>query len=259
MMGFDVDFNYNYQPRQCEIVFNKETVDSFYNEKQKVYECKDDETIFIIVRHGENESNVAGTYDGRTLNLPLTEKGYAQGELAGKKLRNKFKHIDHVITTPMIRTHQTAMKILEVFPLLNQSKFTEDSGLLERYVGKYEGGSLKALEPANKKDKIISASKELSFEEKMKFSPEEGIESFASIWARAYKSLQQAHSELKGQIVLAVTHSGTIRSIYWHLTQELGFFVPYGNFKPDNGAYMIVSIKNGEMTLLETDDINIIP
>lgn len=258
MMSFDANYTYNYQSKQCEIIFDKEAAESFYNKKQEVYECKDGETIFIIARHGENESNVAGTYDGRTLNLPLTEKGYVQGELAGKKLSKKFTHIDRVITTPMIRTHQTATKILEAFPL-TQSIFTEDSGFLERYVDKYEGGPLKALEPTNKEDKKISASKELSFEEKMKFSPEEGIESYASIWARAYKSLQQAHSESKGQIVLAVTHSGTIRSIYWHLTQELGFFIPYENFKPDNGAYMIVSIKNGEMTLLETDDINIMP
>ena len=106
MISLDVDFNYNYQARQYEIIFNKETAESFYNKKQSVYECKDCETIFIIARHGENESNVAGTYDGRTLNLPLTEKGYGQGELAGKKLSNKFTHIDHVITTPMIRTHQ---------------------------------------------------------------------------------------------------------------------------------------------------------
>lgn len=83
----------------------------------------------------------------------MSSTGYVQGELAGKKLSKKFTHIDRVITTPMIRTHQTAMKILEAFPL-TQSIFTEDNG----------------------------------------------------------------------QIVLAVTHSGTMRSIYWHLTQDLGFF-----------------------------------
>lgn len=258
-MSLHMDVKYEYKEMPYEIVFNKEDVDAFYTSKRDIYEPEAGETIFIIARHGENESNVARTFDGRTLNLPLTAKGHAQGEKAGKKLSNKVTHIDHVITTPMCRTHQTAMKMLEAFPE-SQPEFTKDSRLLERHVGKYEGGPLEALEPTNKEDKRISAAPELSFEEKMRFSPEENeIETYASIWERAHESLQQNGSELKGKVVLAVTHSGTIRSIYWHLTQQLGFFVPYANFKPDNGAYMIVSVKDGEMTLLETDDINIIP
>jgi len=85
------------------------------------------------------------------------------------------------------------------------------------------------------------------------------IESYAAIWERAHTGLQQISSELKGKVVLVVTHSGTIRSIYWHLAHQLNFFVPYAHFKPKNGAYMIVSVKNGELTLRETNDINIIP
>lgn len=242
----------------CNFVYDEAVINSFYVDRRDRYEPKDGETIFIIARHGENESNVAGTFDGRTLNLPLTAKGYAQGEKAGQKLKNKVTHIDHVITTPMCRTHQTATKILEAFPL-SQPEFIVDNRLLERHVGKYEGGPLDALEPTNREDKRISAAPELSFEEKMNFSPEVNeIESYASIWKRAHESLEQTGSKLKGKVVLAVTHSGTIRSIYWHLAHQLGFFVPYANFKPDNGAYMVVSVKDGEMTLLETDDIKII-
>ena len=144
----------SYADIQHKIVYNKADVESFYKNKQEIYEPEDGETIIIIARHGENESNIARTYDGRTLNKPLTPKGHEQGENAG---------------------------------------------------------------------------------------------------------LQQRSSELKGKVVLVVTHSGTIRSIYWHLAHQLNFFVPYVHFKPKNGAYMIVSVKNGEMTLRETNDISIIP
>lgn len=249
---------YQYIQSSYEIVQTDEKVDQYITKKREMYEPMDGETIFIIVRHGENESNIAKTYDGRTLNLPLTEKGYAQGEAVGKKLSSKVSHIDHVITTSMCRTQQTAKEILKAFPL-SQPRLVEDNRFLERYVGKYEGGSLEALEPTNREDKRISSSPDHSFEYKMKFKPEEGIESYASIWKRAHEGLQQNSLNLKGKAVLVITHSGTIRSIYWHLTQKLGFFVPYENFKPDNGAFMIVSVKDSDISLLETDDIKIVP
>lgn len=256
-MMSSIAVEYQYQQAKYEIVQTKQEVNRFFASKP-TYDPVDGETIFIIARHGENESNIARTYDGRTLNLPLTRKGYEQGEAAGKKLSNKVTHIDHVITTSMCRTDQTAKEMLKAFPL-SQPVVTVDNRFLERNVGKYEGGSLEALEPTNKEDKRVSSSPNLSFEDKMKFEPEDGIESYASIWKRVHEGLQQSSLELRGKVVLVVTHSGTIRSIYWHLTQKLGFFVPYKNFKPDNGAYMIVSVKNGDMTLLETADIKIIP
>lgn len=250
-------FDYQYKEAKYEIVQTPQEVDQFFISKREMYNPENEETIFIIVRHGENESNIAKTYDGRTLNLPLTQKGYAQGEAVGKKLCKQVTHIDHVITTSMCRTYQTAKEILKAFSLC-QPVFFEDNRFLERDVGKYEGGTLEALEATNKEDKRVSSSLEISFEDKMKFKPEDGIESYASIWNRVHAGLQQSSLQLNGKVVLAVTHSGTIRSIYWHLTQKLGFFVPYENFKPDNGAYMIVSVKDGDMTLLETDDFKII-
>lgn len=212
-----------------------------------------EETIFIIVRHGENESNIAKTYDGRTLNLSLTGKGYAQAEAVGKKLSNKITLIDYVITTSMCRTHQTAKEIIKAFSF-DQPEFIVDNRFLERNVGKYEGGPMEVLDTIHNEDIRISSS-ELSFEEKMHFTHEEGIESYATIWKRVHESLQQNSLALKSKVVLVVTHCGTMRSIYWHLTQKLGFFVPRGNFIPDNGACLIVSAKNSDIDLLETDDI----
>lgn len=248
--------SYVYQQKSCKIVCEKEEAENFFIKKRPFYEPKEGETIYVVLRHGENESNVQRTYDGRTLNLPLTPKGFGQGKAAGEKLTNKIAHIDCVITTSMQRTDQTAAEVLKSFND-DQPEFRHDDRFLERNVGKYEGGLLTDLEPTNKKDKETSASPNLGFEEKMRFTPEEGIESYASIWQRVHESVQEISPSLKNRVVLVVTHSGTIRSIYWHLAHKLGFFVPYANFKPDNGAFMILSVKDGEIDLLETDDINI--
>ena len=259
-MSASINYNYQYPSREklYELVKTPGADAKFYQAKQDKYEPAEGETIFIIARHGENVSNVNKTYDGRTLNLPLTLKGVKQGENAGKGLKGKITHIDHVITTSMVRTDETAAEMLKAFPDSHPSH-SVDTRFMERNAGKYEGGPLTELEFTNKKDKATSASTALSFEEKMQYSPEEGvIESYASIWTRAHEGIQENASELKGRVVLIVTHSGTMRSIYWHLTEKLGFFVPYANFKPDNGAYMIVSVKDGEISLLETQEINII-
>jgi broad specificity phosphatase PhoE len=252
------DYQYQYPDTHYEIVTTPEAVDSFYKAKQEIYEPVEGETIFIIARHGEAEANVTRAYDGRTLNLSLTEKGVKQGVEAGVKLKEKVLHIDHVITTSMCRTDQTAEEMLKAFPE-SQPSHSVDTRFLERYVGKYEGHALTELEFANKQDKKISTLPELTFEAKMRFSPEEGeIESYASIWERVHNGIQENGSALQGRVVLVVTHSGTMRSIFWHLTQKLGFFVPYANFKPDNGAFMIISVKDGEISLLETQKITIL-
>lgn len=252
------------ESQEYKIIDTEEQVDSFFFNKRDVYEPVDGETIFVIARHGENESNVARTLDGRTLNLPLTFKGYQQGEKAGQKLSQKVTHIDHVIVNDMQRTRQTAEKMLEAFPE-SRPAYTNSANFLERFLGQYEGKTIKEYEPINLVEKALSKDASVSFEDKMRFTPnpdapiEYRIESYATIWNRVLSGLQKNSLQHQGKIVLIVSHSGTLRSIYWHLAKQLGFFVPYENFKPDNGAYMIISAKNGKFSLLETNDVKIIP
>jgi broad specificity phosphatase PhoE len=217
------------------------------------------EVVFVFIRHGENLSNIQRTYDGRTLNLPLTDKGKVQGQNAGKALSARIDRIDHVITNAMCRTKETAEQALTAFSS-SAPTHSETSGFMERWVGHFEGELLSEFESTQKKDKETSANPDLSFEAKMEFSPIPGeVEAYGEIWRRVCITVEKTAAELKGRVVLAVTHSGTMRSIYWHLTKELGIFVPYDNFKPNNGAFMIVSVKEGKMTLMETHDIEIVP
>lgn len=259
-MSIDSFSPYVYGKAPCNIVTDPQIIDSALIHKTPgKYKPKADETIFVFIRHGENLSNVNRTYDGRTLNLPLTGKGHDQGRETGKFLATRVDHIDNVIVNAMVRTQETAERVLESFPE-SSPEFSLTSGFMERYAGRFEGDLLKNIEFTNSQDKKTSADPTLSFEEKMNFSPMPGeMESYGEIWRRVYHTLQNTASELKGRVVVAVTHSGIMRSIFWHLMQELNVFVPYENFKPNNGASIYVSVKNGNITLLETYDFEFIP
>lgn len=258
-MSIDTKYEYHYPLTDAKTVFSQEIVDSHFIGKQDDYKPKEDETILIFVRHGQNESNVERKFGGRTIDTPLTLLGYEQSGKTGEKLKAKVSRIDHVITSTMCRTSQTARKILELFSSSVEPKFAADLRLEERNAGEYEGKSLDLYAEVNVHDKKTSASTTLTFKEKMEFSPGQGVESYASVWNRAQECLYATCIELKGKVVLSVADSGVFRSIYWHLSQQLGFFTPYDNFKPDNGSYMIISVKTASITLLETDGVKIIP
>ena len=85
--------------------------------------------MIYIVRHGQTNWNIEGRYGGR-IDTPLNEEGIAQA----KKLKEKFKNIklDVVITSPLIRTIQTANEIT------NKEKIT-DERIIERSNGDLEG------------------------------------------------------------------------------------------------------------------------
>ena len=85
--------------------------------------------MIYIVRHGQTNLNVEGRYGGR-IDTPLNKEGIAQA----KKLKEKFKNIklDIVITSPLIRTIQTANEIT------SKEKIT-DERIIERSNGDLEG------------------------------------------------------------------------------------------------------------------------
>ncbi len=67
---------------------------------------------FWLIRHGESHANIGGrtkTPDG----IPLTENGIAQARHAADQIKTPPALIVH---SPYIRTHQTALPLMERFP-----------------------------------------------------------------------------------------------------------------------------------------------
>lgn len=225
---------------------------------QREYVPDENETIYVVIRHGENIYNLKPQrYDGRTLNGKLTEKGHLQAEAAGKELAARFKKVDHVLVSGMIRTEETARGILKSFP--GNIPIESDAGLLERHLGTFEGCLFTdpKYDECRKKDIAASNDPKLSFEDKMAFKAHEEWECFGSVAERFSKTLIDNSDRLKGKVVVVVIHSGTLRGLYWKLCMQLGFYVPYNFFKPLNGAYQIISARNHKLNLLETQKINI--
>jgi broad specificity phosphatase PhoE len=84
----------------------------------------------FIVRHGETEWSAAGKHTGVT-DLPLTENGRRQAEIAADKLRGE--HFELVLCSPRLRARQTA----EIAGFVETAELCDD--LVEWNYGEYEG------------------------------------------------------------------------------------------------------------------------
>ena len=73
-------------------------------------------TILYLVRHGETEGNAADLAQGH-FDVPLNEKGRAQAELLGQRLKNR--HFDAIYSSDSMRTLQTAEPLLKLRPDYN--------------------------------------------------------------------------------------------------------------------------------------------
>jgi broad specificity phosphatase PhoE len=88
-----------------------------------------------FIRHGKSEMNMLNIFSGHT-DSPLSAEGIEQAKKAGKAA--KHLHIDHIISSPLSRAHDTAKYIAQEigFP----AKDVElNSLLIERNFGSMEG------------------------------------------------------------------------------------------------------------------------
>jgi probable phosphoglycerate mutase len=92
-----------------------------------------------FVRHGESEWNVQRIYAG-TSETPLTALGRQQATAAGEALKKQNIQIDHIISSPLSRAHDTAKLIAKQidFPA---KRIELNSLFIERNFGSLEGKS----------------------------------------------------------------------------------------------------------------------
>lgn len=90
-----------------------------------------------FVRHGQSQANVDRVFAGQA-DTPLTPLGRQQAKEAAKKA--KGLQIDHIVSSPLSRAHDTAKIIAETigYPL---DKIELNSLLVERNFGSFAGQS----------------------------------------------------------------------------------------------------------------------
>lgn len=90
------------------------------------------ERTFYIIRHGQTDLNKQGIVQGKGINSPLNEHGHKQADAF--YARYKEVPFDRVITSTLLRTHQTVEKFIA-----SGIPWTQHGGLDEISWGVYEG------------------------------------------------------------------------------------------------------------------------
>jgi isoleucyl-tRNA synthetase len=103
---------------------------------------------YTIIRHGEAESNVMGIISSDpTVPHHLTERGRGQVETSAmclkKREQSQKRKIDLIVSSPFVRTRETAQLIAEVLGMDKNEILYEDN-LREVNAGEFTGKSIKA-------------------------------------------------------------------------------------------------------------------
>lgn len=167
----------------------------------------------FVARHGQTEWNAQGRVIGRT-DIPLTEVGHAQAE--GLAERAKQAGIEIIISSPMIRTRQTAEHAANACGL----PVAVDPRLIEQDYGIYEG--------------VDGSDKGFQSNKRMFATRYPGGESMLMIAGRVFPLLEELKEQYPDKKVLLVTHGGICRVIHSYfvdMTNE-----EYASFVTENAS-----------------------
>ena len=166
-------------------------------------------TVLLLVRHGETDANVAGTWQGAT-DHPLNERGVQQAHALAQRLASEAPDIVAIYTSPLRRARQTATIVAQA---LGNVPIYVDAGLSEYNLGEWEGLTYEELRY------------EKRLWERMAQDPHwappggESAYTFATRVLRAFRRAVESHP---GQKVLVVSHGGAIATALALLLEDDG-------------------------------------
>jgi broad specificity phosphatase PhoE len=161
-------------------------------------------TIYLV-RHGEAENNIRFILDscpGKS-EYPLTAVGRLQIAAVAETL--KSADADVLLSSPLLRTRQTAEIIAEATGL----EVFIDGRLCEAGMGIYEGKSAEEL-----------WQKYPTPESRLAPDPLDGVESYLDIRSRVTALLADIRSRFMGGKVIIVSHGDTLEQLHGILTNE---------------------------------------
>ena len=155
-------------------------------------------TVTVLLRHGQTPMSVQKRYAGRS-DVPLTDVGVQQAAAAAKRLASAG--LDAIVTSPLLRTVQTAREVAAV----TGAAVVTDDGFRETDFGAWEGRTF--AEVRERWPAELSA---------WLADPEvapPGGESFTDVSARVTAALHRVLAARKGQTVLIVSHVTPIKTL----------------------------------------------
>lgn len=174
-----------WQCEQCEHV-------EVLGNMEEVQERAGRRNTFIFVRHGEADHNVlglCGTYkDTKAFTSRLTKKG----ETAIRRVAVMLKKskIDHIITSPLVRTKETGKILREALG----GTLSVEPGFGEMSAGRFAG------KPQEDFSKLFNGEHEMFHK-----NPHSG-ETWNDVRARMWKAFQSINSRYSGKTIIIVSH-----------------------------------------------------
>lgn len=193
-----------------------------------------------FVRHGQSEGNLHHQFLGHT-DLPLTDLGHVQAQLAGEYLADK--NIDIIYASDLKRAWQTAEHISEKLGL----SIIADGKLREIYAGDWEGLEFEKLEAQYRDDFM-------KWREDIGYSRCTNGESFIEIYSRITAEVTRLAQECDGMTVCIATHATPIRCMRL-LSMGLGFEKAKDIGWTSNASITAIDYSDGKFSIA-IDDYN---
>jgi broad specificity phosphatase PhoE len=155
-------------------------------------------TVTLLLRHGQTPMSVQKRYAGRS-DVPLTDAGVQQAAASAKRLASAG--LDVIVTSPLLRTVQTAQEVAAV----TGAAVVTDDGFRETDFGAWEGltfAEVRERWPAELAEWLADP----------EVAPPGG-ESFTDVSARVTAALHRVLAARAGQRVLIVSHVTPIKTL----------------------------------------------
>ena len=160
-------------------------------------------TTFILVRHGVTDHTTGKRFSGglASKNPPLNDEGREQARATGEWLAPLAGTFDALVSSPVLRTRQTAEILAEFFDL----EIEEEPGIAEMEFGTWDGMSFTEVHEKHP-DEISSWLGDLE-------SAPHGGESFRAVEKRVLEGRDRMMAAYAGKTAVVVSHVTPIKTL----------------------------------------------
>ncbi len=167
-----------------------------------------EETLLLIIRHGETDWNTKGLYCGWA-DIPLNQKGISQAKDLAHYIQENHREIAAIYSSDLMRSAQTAQETSKLIDL----PITYRMGLREIDWGKEDG-----ISPEEKEKRYGDYHKSLhttypNRKERWDHEYFPGAETFNAFLTRTQQEVIQIAKEHPGETIAVFTHGRVIKTM----------------------------------------------
>lgn len=210
-----------------------------------MHSIMDGMTELILIRHGETDWNRELRFQGQ-VDVPLNATGHEQARRLAERLGAERLAVDHLVSSDLIRTRQTAQPVLgALLPALHIDNVV-DATLREQSFGLVDGMRVDDI-------KLQHAG---AWENWLRFDADGGMpggETTRQFHARVMDAVRRLAQEYAGKTLMVVTHGGVLDMV-WRTAKGVGLHGPRQSDIP-NAGFNRVRLDGDAIELLHWADV----